>query len=540
MEYWNLYDYDKKKKDKMAIRGSKLDDDDFHLVVNAWIINDKNEFLITQRSSKKSHPLMWECTGGSALFNENSVDAAVREVKEELGIDVDKNEAVFIGTTRRYYKNCPDILDVWLFKSNVLIDDVIIQQEEVNDVMWASKEKIIDLFKAGKFEANAFFNRIINYDDNIDFYYVGFNACNAICNENFFSGMITLNPNNEKGNIYYTNEYIKNKDEQFLLNYKNFLLDNMKKLSDKNENTIFLAFNKKIENLINNNKDFNIISEYNKDLINNLNDKKYTRGLFKKELNVINTKWVDKKISYEEAVKMIGSNLFVMQGKSGSGGDDTFYVDSEEKFLKYSKLTDDNYFISKYIKHLPINTTIIMNDYNDIYLPSSIQLIELKDDKFKYVGADFIYYQLLDNKIKNKLNEYNKIIVNVLKKFNYKGILGVDYIVDEEDNIYFMEINPRFQSSSFMINNALKKYCYTSIGELHYLSITDNYVSNIYLKKIDGSFLNCYNSSDYDEFKYKKIIKNGYYKSNPQTYFRKVFNYSIIKNGNFEKREKDK
>lgn len=47
MEYWNLYDYEGKKKKKLAIRGTKLNDDDFHLVVNVWIMNDKNEFLIT-------------------------------------------------------------------------------------------------------------------------------------------------------------------------------------------------------------------------------------------------------------------------------------------------------------------------------------------------------------------------------------------------------------------------------------------------------------------------------------------------------------
>ena len=42
MEYWNLYDYEGKKK--LSIRGTKLNDDDFHLVVNVWIMNDKMSF----------------------------------------------------------------------------------------------------------------------------------------------------------------------------------------------------------------------------------------------------------------------------------------------------------------------------------------------------------------------------------------------------------------------------------------------------------------------------------------------------------------
>ena len=124
MEYWDLYDYTGKKKNKIAIRGAKLNNDDFHLVVNAWIINDDGEFLITQRSANKSHPLMWECTGGSALIGESSLQAAIREVKEELGIDVSGDGAIFIGESRRFYDSCPDILHVWLFKSNEKIDNV--------------------------------------------------------------------------------------------------------------------------------------------------------------------------------------------------------------------------------------------------------------------------------------------------------------------------------------------------------------------------------------------------------------------------------
>ena len=73
-----------------------------------------------------------------------------------------RRTAKHIGTTIRYYKNCPDILDVWLFKSDADISEITIQEEEVNDVMWANKEKILELHYAGKFEANAFFGDVIS------------------------------------------------------------------------------------------------------------------------------------------------------------------------------------------------------------------------------------------------------------------------------------------------------------------------------------------------------------------------------------------
>jgi len=161
-EIWDLYDKNKNKLNKTVKRGDKLKFGEYHLVVNIWIKNDQNEFLITQRSINKSHPLMWECTGGSAIKGETSIDAAIREVKEELGITLSKDNATFIGNTTRYYPNCPDILDVWLFKTNISIKEIKIQKEEVNDVMWATKENIIKLYDEGKFEANAYIENVIN------------------------------------------------------------------------------------------------------------------------------------------------------------------------------------------------------------------------------------------------------------------------------------------------------------------------------------------------------------------------------------------
>ncbi|MGM9879611.1 MAG: NUDIX domain-containing protein [Bacilli bacterium] len=303
MEYWDIYDYYGNKKDKSAIRGSKLNDDDYHLVVNAWIMNSKGEFLITQRTATKSHPLKWECTGGSALKGESALKAAKREIQEELGIELEDKDAKLIGITRRFYKDCPDILSVFLFKKDISLEEINIQKSEVNDVMWASKDKILNLLKENKFEANSLFYKVINLNEHQSFYYLGFNANNAIGNEDFFKGMVTLNPNNTKGNIFFTKAIINNKDDEFFSNYKTYLLNTMERLVRKNKNTIFLAFNKKIKCLLSDVNKYSIIGEKDYDLINKLNDKKYIRSIFKNTIPVINTKWIDKKIDYETAKK---------------------------------------------------------------------------------------------------------------------------------------------------------------------------------------------------------------------------------------------
>ena len=45
---------------------------------------------------------------------------------------------------------------------NTPIENVKIQEEEVMDVKWATRQEIMDLYNNGKFEANAFFKEVIN------------------------------------------------------------------------------------------------------------------------------------------------------------------------------------------------------------------------------------------------------------------------------------------------------------------------------------------------------------------------------------------
>lgn len=58
-----------------------------HVVVGV-IPNSKNEILVTQRPPQKSYSGYWEFPGGKKEANENAYQALVRELKEELDIEV--------------------------------------------------------------------------------------------------------------------------------------------------------------------------------------------------------------------------------------------------------------------------------------------------------------------------------------------------------------------------------------------------------------------------------------------------------------------
>jgi 8-oxo-dGTP diphosphatase len=59
-------------------------------VVAAALVNPLNEILIQRRSPHRSMPGLWEFPGGKVETGETPEAALVRELREELGVDVDE------------------------------------------------------------------------------------------------------------------------------------------------------------------------------------------------------------------------------------------------------------------------------------------------------------------------------------------------------------------------------------------------------------------------------------------------------------------
>lgn len=140
-ELWDVYDENRILTGDTVKRSSHpRNKDEYHLVVHIWIKNKSGEWLISKRAPNKFYPLLWECTGGSALAGESSLDAALREVKEELGIDLPRGSGcLFKSFKRTVYQ---DFCDVYVFDYDCSIDDLTFQENETCDAMWASSKEI--------------------------------------------------------------------------------------------------------------------------------------------------------------------------------------------------------------------------------------------------------------------------------------------------------------------------------------------------------------------------------------------------------------
>lgn len=149
MELWDILDSERNKTGRTIVRGEKLKEGEYHLVVHIWILNDKNEYLVQKRAEHlKLLPGLWAATGGSAVAGEyDSKTAAIREAKEELGIDLDTNNMTRLMSIKRKDNHA----DVWFVRQNIDIQDVKLQAEEVSEAKWVSKEELENMISSGVF-----------------------------------------------------------------------------------------------------------------------------------------------------------------------------------------------------------------------------------------------------------------------------------------------------------------------------------------------------------------------------------------------------
>lgn len=153
MEIWDLYDRERNIIGE-HVRGNEIPLDGYHLVIHVWIRNKNGEYLMTQRAAnKKTFPLYWECVGGSVIQGENSIEGALREVAEEVGIRFKKEEGKLLFTKIRdtiEEKRYNDIVDVWLFEYNGVISLENATTDEVGQFRWMNRDEIVLLRDTGK------------------------------------------------------------------------------------------------------------------------------------------------------------------------------------------------------------------------------------------------------------------------------------------------------------------------------------------------------------------------------------------------------
>ena len=125
----------------------------WHRSVHVWVVNSKNEILLQYRSKEKSvYPSTWDCSfAGHVGAGESTLNALLREGKEELGLAVDTDKLTYILTNREVLPygtvHNNELADIYILRQDVDLSQSVLQREEVAAAKFFSLEEFFAMAK---------------------------------------------------------------------------------------------------------------------------------------------------------------------------------------------------------------------------------------------------------------------------------------------------------------------------------------------------------------------------------------------------------
>ncbi len=352
-------------------------------------------------------------------------------------------------------------------------------------------------------------------------YWVGIRESDIFSCGSLYSGSITFYGSNKNGNIsLFHGDYKRLNHNSNSIVFENFYNEAMSSVLKKDPKALFMFYNQNMAYKVDKEFRKKIICINSESLLQVLNNKILCKIWLKQYVPIIpNVQIFKSELSMKHAKSLfLGFDEFVLQPDISSGGHGTFLI-TKDNFNIIDKQLNENtlYSLSPYYKNsIPINVHVIISKNNISIYPPSIQIVKEHNNQLIYFGGDFLAYREFSEEIKNKVIQYSKKICHKMQKSGYRGICGIDFVINDA-NVYFMEINPRFQASTFVLNHALSIENKKTINETCIDVFFDRQINNDDKStlKVNYSFFSYSNFSK--DYFFNKHIFEKYFSLNPQS-----------------------
>ena len=189
----------------------------------------------------------------------------------------------------------------------------------------------------------------------------------------------------------------------------------------------------------------------NSDTISLMGDKSQARKIMKKANVPVIPGYEGKIDSYEEAYKIakdIGTPIMIKASSGGGGKGIRVVKDLDEFKHNYEAAKseamacfgDDRIYIEKYIENpRHIEFQIIADEYGNIIHLGERECSLQKNNQKVLEEAPSTF---LNKELREKMG---KVAIDAAKAVNYKNVGTIEFLVDKDQNFYFMEMNTRIQ-----------------------------------------------------------------------------------------------
>lgn len=166
MELLDVYNSNGEITGKIVPRGSSDDafGPDEHIgVAIIYIENSKGEFLMQLTSKEKGS--IYSATGGHIDHGETPYETIIREVKEEIGLDISNENVIDLGHI------CVDfpVRFIFYLKKDININDLVLDKKEVESMHYLTKEELRKAIDEGKMHKGHIFvlEEVLKYKEKI-------------------------------------------------------------------------------------------------------------------------------------------------------------------------------------------------------------------------------------------------------------------------------------------------------------------------------------------------------------------------------------
>lgn len=182
-----------------------------------------------------------------------------------------------------------------------------------------------------------------------------------------------------------------------------------------------------------------------------------------------------------------GYDRFIIQKSISGGGNGTYLVSVEDCENIVSSLDEDDIFLVSpyYENNISLSCHLIIDENGAVVFPISEQLLRYENNKISYCGNKYLKNA---DRLSIDTKKVATVVGNSLRTINYRGICGLDFIFSH-DRLFLIEINPRYQGSSYLINAELNRMKLPSLFELNEKAFNDCIDKNIskQIEKMDIS-----------------------------------------------------
>lgn len=302
-------------------------------------------------------------------------------------------------------------------------------------------------------------------------FWVGIRESDIADTKGIYTGSITIFGSGENGNLSMEKDYHQRIDHNGSCpHYDEFFQQSMQRIIDRCPDARFVQYDALDGALFPEQFQKQFIFQNPYELLSKINSKFYQKKTLENIVPVLPYHVLPAQECRSETLKTLfpTARRAVIQRDFSCGGSGTFQLwlsDSRSSALPVPE--NEFCMVTAFEEHsISVNLHCVIYAEDFLLFAPSVQIINQDGQRLEYIGSDYSAFQSISQAEQILVSKTAETICQFLQAQRYLGVCGIDLLLSD-GKCYLMEINPRFQASSALLNRSLVCVGFPSLQEYH-------------------------------------------------------------------------